>query len=92
MTEYGRDVAIDRIYDQIDSLLCSEAFVEVDRQLAEVVVEEQSSEVLVAWLVITLGAKHRLTQRKAFVERARKVFVERETEGDLAVEILCGLE
>ena len=81
------DAEIDRVYAEVDALLCAGAYAKVDALLAATDPLVLPAEVIVAWLVITLAVDH-LPSRPDFIARARPV-LDREPEGADAV--LAGL-
>ena len=82
------DAEIDRVYAEVDALLCAGAYAKVDALLAATDPLVLPAEVIVAWLVITLAARDRLPSRPDFIGRARPV-LDAESEGADAV--LAGL-
>jgi hypothetical protein len=72
------DSDLDHIYDTVDQQFISEKFAEVDRVLEALVVENTSTDELIAFLTATLPAKSKLKKRAEFCERVKKVLAERE--------------
>ncbi len=83
------DTALDLIFDQVDELLLSGAFDEVDQILGHVVPDEFSTEVLVGLLTVTLPAKNQLARRDEFFQRVAETL---RTRGETDQRILIGLD
>jgi len=83
------DAALDLIYDQVDALLRSGDFAQVDVVLDKVDVGSVSPDLLLGLLTATLPARTRLASRRAFFRRVEEKLKRRE---DWADNLLAGLE
>ena len=61
----------DVIYEKVDALLCASRFAEIGQLLDQLDVDSLSADEVVAYLSITVAARHLLAARARFVERAR---------------------
>ena len=66
------DFAIDLIYEEVETML-SDSIESVDTLLATIDPNKLSADEVVAFLIITLGAKTLLQHRPEFIDRSRTV-------------------
>lgn len=85
------DTATDEVFDRIDGLLEAGDFAACDRILQMADPDRLDSNLMVAFLVITLPARERLRERGAFHDAVRRILATSRGEA-AAEEILRGLE
>lgn len=81
--------ALDLLYDRVSHLLRSGRFDQLDFELAQITVEETSTDILLGILTATLPGRGRLRQRPDFFETVQEALVQR---GELEDGLLTGLE
>ena len=87
------DAALDLVFDQVDDLLLSERFPEVNRLLREVPVATLDSSILIGLLTVTGPAREALREaRPAFVTRVREELEKQMPGGTEAAHVMRGLE
>ena len=81
------DFAIDLIYEEVETML-SDSIESVDTLLAGIDIDRLTADEVVAFLIITLGAKSLLQNRPSFIDRSRTLLGKEEEDIDY---ILAGL-
>ena len=67
------EAEIDAVLDEVDKLMWSGKFGELNRTIARVAIDEHRVGALVCWLTATLPAKTRLPVRERLIDRARQL-------------------
>lgn len=86
------DNAVDIVFERLDELFRHEKFEDCDNILQIVDLYKLETNLIIAFLSITLRAADKLPSRGNFVNRARQRFLAMELEPDRISKLLRGLE